>query len=81
MFQCTMSVFVNGGTFAFPAGVLGTEVSQPPTINGTSGDGPCVVLTSSELQLHLRLHDFFLGERMMSYVKYTKSRRIRRNDF
>lgn len=53
MFQCTMSMLVNGGALVLPAGAV-----------GTLGTGPCTILSISELQLHLRLHDFFFE---MSY--------------
>lgn len=45
-----------------PASVLTIETSQTPVSDETFGTGPCVVLTVSELQLHLRLHDYFFGE-------------------
>jgi len=59
MFQCTVSVLVHGGTFVLPAGAISIEA---PQADGTLGVGPCVVLSISELQLHLRLHDFFFGK-------------------
>jgi len=42
-----------------PAGAISMEA---PQADGTLGIGPRVVLSISELQLHLRLHDFFFGE-------------------
>lgn len=42
-----------------PAGAISIEA---PQADGTLGIGPCVVLSISELQLHLRLHDFFFGK-------------------
>lgn len=62
MFQCTSSVSLRGGAFVMPASVLTIETSQTPVSDETFGTGPCVVLTVSELQLHLRLHDYFFGE-------------------
>lgn len=36
-----------------------------PQADGALGTGPCVVLSISELQLHLRLHDFFFGKNVL----------------
>jgi len=62
MFQCTMSVLVHGGTFVLPAVAISIGV---PQADGALGTGPCVVLSISELQLHLRLHDFFFGKNVL----------------
>ncbi|KAF9450414.1 hypothetical protein P691DRAFT_468038 [Macrolepiota fuliginosa MF-IS2] len=58
MFQCTLSVVVDGGVIALPASVFGIEARQPPDLSARFR--PCIVLSFSELQLHLRLHDYFL---------------------
>jgi hypothetical protein len=60
MFQCTLSVLVNGCALVLPAGILSIEA---PQATGTPETGPCVVLSIPEVQLQLRLHDFFFGER------------------
>lgn len=64
MFQCTLSVLVDGGVLVLPAGVLVTGNS---TSSGTPGSGPCVVLNFSELQLQMRLHDYFFGGCILYY--------------
>jgi len=74
MFQCTTSVLINGGTLVLPAGAVSIEATQA---GGAPGIGPCVVLSMSELQLHLRLHDFFFGKYFLYLVKSVRADGIR----
>jgi hypothetical protein len=67
MFHCTLSFLINGAAFVLPAGLLSVEA---PQANGISGTGPCVVLSIPEQQLHLRLHDFFLGEFFVHVLRF-----------
>ena len=46
-----------------PAGLPGYETFDPSqdSVPSEKGVGACVVLTMPELQLHFRLHDYFMG--------------------
>ncbi|XP_006461147.1 hypothetical protein AGABI2DRAFT_185437 [Agaricus bisporus var. bisporus H97] len=59
MFHITLSFLVNGGAVVLPASDLTMEAPINCLITESPGVGSCVVLTFSELQIYLRLHDFF----------------------
>lgn len=62
MFHITLSFLVNGGAVVLPASDLTMEAPNNCLITESPGVGFCVVLTFSELQIYLRLHDFFFGK-------------------
>jgi hypothetical protein len=64
MFHITISFLLNGGTVVLPASDLTMETPQNFPTDESPGAGCCVVLTFSELQICLRLHDYFFGKRI-----------------
>ncbi|THH07232.1 hypothetical protein EW145_g3529 [Phellinidium pouzarii] len=62
VFHLDWSLLVQNGIIALPAGLLGFERRQAvATVEGHGVDmGRCAVITIPELQLQLRLHDFFM---------------------
>ena len=61
MLQVTLTVDVTAGTTILPAGLLGHEPASEGSKSIGHGIGACLVLSVPELQMHLRLHDHFMG--------------------
>ncbi|KAF5370617.1 hypothetical protein D9758_002040 [Tetrapyrgos nigripes] len=58
MMQVEMSVLIKGGLLILPAGLSGYEFG--PGSRQAVGIGHCVLLSVPELQLHFRMHDYFM---------------------
>lgn len=61
MLQVALTVDASTGTVVVPAGLPGYESVSDWDTPGEHGIGPCLLLHVPELQLHLRLHDYFMG--------------------
>lgn len=63
MLQVEIGVSITNGQMILPAGLPGYETSDPARepIPGDSGVGTCLILSIPELQLHFRLHDYYMG--------------------
>jgi len=61
MLQVTLAVEVSGGIIVVPAGLPGYESVSDWDTPGEHGIGPCLLLHVPEVQMHLRLHDYFMG--------------------
>ena len=60
--QVEMDVRINDGTIIVPAGLPGYDKTCTATVGeDPTGIGPCVILSIPELQLQLRLHDYYMG--------------------
>ena len=62
-FQFTLSLILENGLLALPAGLPGYEkrFAKNGDEEGSPDIGSCAVCTVPGLQLHLRLHDYFMG--------------------
>jgi len=61
MLQVELMLCIQHSTLILPAGLPGYEVSS--NIKGMNvGIGACVVATIPEIQLQLRLHDYYMGK-------------------
>ena len=56
MFQVEMLINVQDGGIIMPVGLPGYETSCMDSI------GHALILTLPELQLHFRMHDYYMGE-------------------
>lgn len=59
-----MKIFLTNIMIILPAGIPGYECPsnvEASVKSGENGIGRCLVLSISELQVFLRLHDFFMG--------------------
>lgn len=78
MLQVELSVCVERGTVVLPAGLPGYEVSNDIK-DMNIGVGACVILTVPELQLQLRLHDYYMGKPFFTQDTETVTSLISRN--
>lgn len=68
VFQTTLSVLAIGGAIALPTSLLGIEPSKElPSSDKKPGTAAAVVLNFSELQILLRIHDYYLGRTLPVY--------------
>lgn len=61
--QVEIGVLIERSQILLPAGLPGYETTDPaqdPTLSD-KGVGACVVIAMPELQLHFRLHDYYMG--------------------
>lgn len=72
MLQVEMYLDIQHALVMMPAGFLSHSTTSPTSLSsmGTFVDdtGTCLLLHVSQLQLHLRLHDFFMGTRILSFL-------------
>jgi hypothetical protein len=63
MLQVEFGVSITNGQMMFPAGLPGYETYDPAQvpIPGDIGVGASIILVIPELQLHFRLHDYYMG--------------------
>lgn len=61
MLQVELMLCVTRGTLILPAGLPGYEASSDLK-DMNVGIGACVVATVPEIQLQLRLHDYYMGK-------------------
>lgn len=62
MLEVDLDVDLQNGLMVIPAGLPGYERSNPlGSDSHSTGIGACLLLDIPELQVHLRLHDFFMG--------------------
>jgi len=63
MLQVEISASVRNGQMMLPAGLPGYETSDPAQnpAPGDMGVGACLILAIPEFQLHVRLHDYYMG--------------------
>lgn len=62
MMQVELSVLLEDGLLVMPAGIVGYERScTGAKDDDDAGIGAALVLTIPEIQVHLRLHDYFMG--------------------
>jgi hypothetical protein len=62
MIQVELDVDLQNGLMVVPAGLPGYERSVRDEAPHNAGIGSCVLLDIPELQVHFRLHSFFMGE-------------------
>jgi hypothetical protein len=61
MLQVELMVCMERGTLILPAGLPGYEASSDAN-DRNIGIGACVIVAVPELQLQLRLHDYYMGK-------------------
>jgi hypothetical protein len=61
MLQVELMLCVERGTLILPAGLPGHEASGDNE-DRKVGIGACVIVTVPEIQLQLRLHDYYMGK-------------------
>jgi hypothetical protein len=76
MLQVEIGVSVKNGQMMLPAGLPGYETSDPAQdpIPGDVGVGACLILVIPELQLHFRLHDYYMGTATLHSRSYATNR-------
>lgn len=71
MLQVEMYLDIQHALVTMPAGFLSHSTASPtssPSMGTVVNDaGACLLLHVPQLQLHLRLHDFFMGTRIRSF--------------
>jgi hypothetical protein len=63
MLHVEIGVSIKNGQIVLPAGLPGYETFDPAQdpIPADVGVGACTIMTIPELQLHFRLHDYYMG--------------------
>lgn len=61
MLQVEMYLDIQHALVTLPAGFLGYTTAPSPDGSTQDDAGACLLLRVSQIQLHLRLHDFFMG--------------------
>lgn len=61
--QVEILLSLSNGHILLPAGLPGFESSDPTQyqIPGDTGVGACIIITLPDLQMHFRLHDYYMG--------------------
>ena len=76
--QVEISLCVERATVILPAGLPGYE-SSGDIKDSESGIGGCVVVTIPEIQLQLRLHDYYMGKSTLTRRNLTINLPLGRN--
>lgn len=63
MLQVEIGLDLQHGLLILPAGLPGYAPARSKALKET-GVGPCVMLDIPELQLHFRMHDFYMGKQI-----------------
>ena len=72
MLQVEMYLNIQHALITMPAGFLSHSTANPTSSSSietsVDGTGACLLLHVSQLQLHIRLHDFFMGTWILSFA-------------